>query len=85
MVVAHELGHTLGAVQNKAPGSNDHGHCVDEWDVMCRATGPRARSRRLRQLVAGAGQPVRPAPGCGSDSYFIPKPKQGGYLATPGT
>ena len=34
-VAAHELGHTLGAVNNNAPNASGYGHCIDEWDVMC--------------------------------------------------
>lgn len=33
----HELGHTLGAVQNNAPGfsGTNYGHCVDGKDILC--------------------------------------------------
>lgn len=33
--ILHEVGHTIGAVQNDAPHSSGAGHCYDENDVMC--------------------------------------------------
>lgn len=41
----HELGHTLGAVQNGAPRSTQAGHCIDGLDIMCYDdNGPRGSS-----------------------------------------
>lgn len=41
----HELGHTLGAVQNTAPRSTQAGHCIDGRDIMCYDdNGPRGSS-----------------------------------------
>lgn len=34
-VLAHELMHTLGAVQKGSPNSTSNGHCVDAYDLMC--------------------------------------------------
>ncbi|MEO3930222.1 ricin-type beta-trefoil lectin domain protein [Micromonosporaceae bacterium B7E4] len=76
-VAAHELGHTLGAVNNNAPNASGYAHCVDEWDVMCykdnastviqtRCTD-RAHDQRLD---------------CNHDDYYHTAPAAGSYLAT---
>lgn len=31
----HESLHTMGAVQNGAPDSNNNSHCFDDYDIMC--------------------------------------------------
>jgi hypothetical protein len=76
-VAAHELGHTLGAVNNNAPNGSGLAHCVDEWDVMCyrdsanaviRFECPdRAHDQRLD---------------CNHDDYYHTDPPAGSYLAT---
>jgi hypothetical protein len=76
-VAAHELGHTLGAVNNNAPNGSGLAHCVDEWDVMCyrdsantviRTSCPdRAHDQRLD---------------CNHDDYYHTNPPAGSYLAT---
>ncbi|MDI1461573.1 ricin-type beta-trefoil lectin domain protein [Catellatospora sp. KI3] len=76
-VAAHELGHTLGAVNNNAPNASGAAHCVDEYDVMCykdsdgvtlvyRCTD-RAHDDRLD---------------CNHDDYYHTNPAAGSYLAT---
>jgi len=75
-VAAHELGHTLGAVNNNAPNGSGLAHCVDEWDVMCYKDGPntvivtrcadRAHDQRLD---------------CNHDDYYHTNPAAGSYLA----
>jgi hypothetical protein len=83
MVAAHELGHTLGAVQNHAPYSNNHGHCVDEWDVMCYDDGSgRKMTYRCGKAGAGPSNPYDRLLDCGMNTYFNPKPKADSYLAT---
>ena len=74
---AHELGHTLGAVNNNAPNSSGKSHCVDEYDVMCYkdnastviriVCGDRANDQRLD---------------CNHDDYYHTDPAPGSYLAT---
>ena len=81
---AHELMHTLGAVQDSAPnttnnlGGSTGGHCTDEYDIMCYSD-------------AGGGQPpmrnICPQAhdnrfDCNNDDYFHSNPPAGSYLAT---
>jgi hypothetical protein len=83
LVEAHEITHTLGAVQFNAPntssitpGDQYWGHCVDEYDTMC--------------YQAGSPKPMvfRCAPAneryldCNHDDYFHTAPSAGSYLAT---
>ena len=83
-VEAHELFHTLGAVQNNAPHSTflgtagSGGHCHDDYDVMCYdddfnpstvpMTFPCATTTSERLLD------------CGGDDYFSLSPAPATYL-----
>jgi Ricin-type beta-trefoil lectin domain len=75
---AHELLHTLGAVQRSAPNSSAYGHCWDDEDIMCYDDGG---------LPNPPGGLVKVCPGapenqidCNNDDYFDVTPS--GYLAT---
>jgi hypothetical protein len=70
---AHELLHTLGAVQNSAPNSTGAGHCTDEVDVMCYKDTPNTETR---QVCNRAGQVD-----CNNNDYFHPNPRPLSYLA----
>ncbi|TDV57854.1 ricin-type beta-trefoil lectin domain protein [Actinophytocola oryzae] len=77
---AHELLHTLGAVQRSAPHSSAFGHCWDDEDIMCYDDGG---------LPNPPGGLVKVCPGapenqidCGNDDYFHLNPPAGSYLAT---
>ncbi|MBO9523592.1 MAG: hypothetical protein J7518_18835 [Nocardioidaceae bacterium] len=73
----HELGHTMGAVQNDAPHATGTAHCNQEQDVMCYADGgPSGRTSNLRYSCARI---VRFD--CGHDDYFRVG-RTSGYLAT---
>jgi hypothetical protein len=75
---AHELMHTLGAVQPSAPNGTAFGHCTDERDAMCYADGDGQRARSVctqpddEQLFD-----------CRRDDYFDPRARPtSAYLRT---
>lgn len=71
---AHELLHTLGAVQRSAPNATSAGHCTDARDTMCyRDTS----STVLRQVCPDA--PTRLVD-CRADDYFNADPGGASYL-----
>jgi hypothetical protein len=77
---AHELAHSLGAVQPTAPNGSDYGHCDDEADLMCYYDGT------IRDGAAMAMRDVCPADeedllDCGKDDYFHTDPPAGNYLS----
>lgn len=76
-VVAHELGHNLGAVNNSAPNSNRNGHCVDEWDLMCYVDDSGVGMKTVCPDRAHESRLD-----CNHDDYFSTAPKPGSYLAT---
>lgn len=73
----HEIGHTMGAVQNDAPHSTGTSHCYQEQDIMCYADGGPAG--RTANLEVSCSQVVRFD--CGHDDYFRVG-RARGYLAT---
>lgn len=76
-VAAHELGHNLGAVNDSAPNSSKHGHCTDEWDLMCYSDAPGVEMRNVCQ-----DRNHEERLDCNHDDYFSTKPQPGSYLAT---
>ncbi|HEX2284588.1 MAG TPA: fibronectin type III domain-containing protein, partial [Mycobacterium sp.] len=73
---AHELMHTLGAVQPTAPHATAGLHCTDEYDHMCYQDSPTAVMNHVcptsyEQLFD-----------CGHDDYFHTSPAANNYLAT---
>jgi hypothetical protein len=76
---AHELGHTLGAVQFGAPHASYEGHCYDGYlDVMCYDDGAIPAPLRAGSCPDGAAHTFD----CGHDDYFNANPRAGSYLAT---
>ncbi|QIX26649.1 hypothetical protein ncot_08555 [Nocardioides sp. JQ2195] len=75
-VIAHELGHNLGAVNNNAPSSTGGAHCTDEYDVMCYSDSPYYPPMRF---VCAASQ--ESLLDCGNNDYFNTSPPAGSYLA----
>jgi hypothetical protein len=85
LVEAHEIMHTLGAVQFSSPNSSSvnvggtwyvYGHCVDDYDTMCYADGT------PRPLVYRCPEANERRFDCGHDDYFHTAPPPGSYLAT---
>lgn len=70
-IPAHELMHTLGAVQQGAPNYANDGHCNDEFDLMC--YGP-----NLRYPCPSFGDNA--LFDCGNDDYFNTDPLVDQYL-----
>jgi hypothetical protein len=75
-MAAHEVGHTLGAVQWTSPNSSKHGHCVDTHDVMCYRDAATTRTR----LVCPLTRPL--LLDCRKNDYFNTAPRARSYLAT---
>jgi hypothetical protein len=74
---AHELMHTLGAVQDGAPNSSRAGHCIDEYDVMCYPDAPETPAMRFDCPDEARDYRFD----CNHDDYFHPNPPPGSYLA----
>jgi hypothetical protein len=75
-LAAHELMHTLGAVQASAPHASSVSHCSDDSDVMCYDDGTVTVSHVCN------GDPEEYLFDCHNDDYFNLNPPAGSYLAT---
>lgn len=75
-IAAHEVMHTMGAVQDSAPHSSLAGHCSDGDDIMCYDDeGPPGLDS-----ICPAEFPR--AFDCNKNDYFNPSAPAGSYLAT---
>jgi hypothetical protein len=73
VIPAHELVHTLGAVQLMAPHSDGTAHCTDGFDLICsRGGGDNSVCGIEYQRLLD----------CGHDDYFNTQPAPGSYLDT---
>jgi hypothetical protein len=79
--VTHEIGHTLGAVQDSAPHSTGAGHCTNGYAIMCYGDGGPTGSFTASACPTGstAGY-ANTAFQCGTDDYIASVPALGGYL-----
>ncbi|WP_185949449.1 RICIN domain-containing protein [Microbispora sp. KK1-11] len=71
--IAHELGHTFGAVQMSAAHSDGSWHCLDQWDLMCYGGTPSWNCLQWNDYRL---------PDCNRDDYYNAAPAAGSYLAT---
>ena len=71
--MAHELSHTLGAVQYSSPHTSRGAHCIDEWDVMCYSDEP--FKPKMRFLCDDGAQDFRLD--CNNDDYYAANPEAG--------
>lgn len=78
LVMAHEAGHNLGAVQNSAPDASGGWHCNDGTDLMCYSDGG-STSKYNNEVCNG---PYSGNYDCNHNDYFNPRPATGSYLAT---
>jgi hypothetical protein len=85
-VEAHELAHTLGAVQGSAPNASAIFHCIDESDLMCydddgTVDGTVQTSNGPRAIVSLCSSPHERLLDCNHDDYFHTDPPGSNYLA----
>ncbi|MEV4405593.1 RICIN domain-containing protein [Actinoplanes sp. NPDC049598] len=74
-MAAHELTHTLGAMQAGSPNASGAGGCLDEYDLLC---GPDRSGKQVRNVCPKKHETRLD---CGHDDYFSTDPKPGSYLA----
>jgi hypothetical protein len=84
-VEAHELAHTLGAVQPGAPNASALFHCVDEADLMCYddsafAAATFGGAQREVAMVSRCPAPHERLLDCNHDDYFHTDPPHQNYL-----
>ena len=82
-VVAHEIGHNIGAVQLSAPRASGGYHCHDEWDLMCYSDGGSYFQNGGQLTFPCASSSEDMIMDCGRDDYYYPgTPPSTNYLAT---
>jgi hypothetical protein len=81
-IFLHEVGHTLGAVQDSAPHSSGAGHCYTSSDVMCYADGGPwfAGGGAMESVCPPMPDGQRPFD-CEGGDYYQLDPAPGSYLA----
>lgn len=77
---AHELLHTLGAVQASAPNATQFGHCWDDEDIMCYDDGgiPNPPGELVKVCEGAPENQID----CRNDDYFHTAPPADSYLAS---
>ncbi|MGX7673880.1 cellulose binding domain-containing protein [Plantactinospora sp. DSM 117369] len=75
--MAHELLHTLGAVQSSAPHATATSHCWDQYDMMC-YDDEDPLTVPVDTCLGGVPHQID----CNGDDYFNVSPPAGSYLDT---
>lgn len=82
-IFLHEVGHTLGAVQDSAPHTSGAAHCYEAYDVMCYPDGGPWFTGGGSMVSACAVMPSgQYSFDCRGRDYYDPTPPTHGYLAT---
>lgn len=82
-VFLHEVGHTLGAVQDSAPHTSGAGHCFTSSDVMCYPDGgPYFTGGGSMQAICAAMPSGQYPFDCEGGDYYEVQPDPGSYLAS---
>lgn len=87
ILLLHEYGHAMGAVQPSAPHitkkERDPAHCIDSPTIGQGGTDIMCRSESQSEVFGNACSGFYPFHfDCNNDDYFNPKPEPGSYLAT---
>lgn len=87
ILLLHEYGHAMGAVQPSAPhitkNERDPAHCTDSQTIGKGGTDIMCKSDAQGEVFGNACSGFYPFRfDCNNDDYFNPKPEPGSYLAT---
>jgi hypothetical protein len=80
LAAAHELMHTLGAVNKGAPNYSGGGHCIDEFDNMCYGEVNKTTAANGKAIMQVCPPEHNQVYDCNHNDYFSTSPAPGSYL-----